>query len=159
MAPLSGLRELEEQASQSKAATQSGLCADTIVLTMNGERRADTLRAGDRLITRDAGMAYLKSVTLHHVQMDAIRIKAGSLGHTRPPEDVILPCETQILVRDWRANALFGQTQALVRACDLKDGEYVSLLKDQQLTVVRLIFERPHIIYAGGLELACQTPD
>ena len=154
-------REDEVQASEDQVAqtvvAQAGLCADTIVLTMDGELRARDIAPGDRIITRDAGMVVLLGVRRKRVTCDAVQIKAGSLGHKRPPEDLILPYGTKILVRDWRAEAIFGSAQALVAAQNLQDGEYVSLLPDQQLEIVEFIFEQPHVIYAGGLEIGCQT--
>lgn len=154
-------REDEVQASEDQAvqaiAAQTGLCADTIILTMDGELRAWDIAPGDRIITRDAGMAVLLGVRRKRIKADAICIKAGSLGHKRPPEDIILPCGTQLLIRDWRAEALFGSPQALVPAQDLQDGEYVSLLREQEMDVVEFIFDKPHVIYAGGLEIGCQT--
>ena len=43
-----------------------------------------------------------------------VRIKAGSLGHTRPGHDTVLPAHQKVLLRDWRlAQALFGAPQAL----------------------------------------------
>lgn len=136
---------------------QAGLSANTIVLTMNGERAVRDLKPGDRIITRDAGMAILKDIRSSTKTCPTVRIKAGSLGHNRPPDDIMLPAGTQILVRDWRAKALFGQTQALVPAHKLHDGEYVTVLGAATLSVYELTFERPHIIYAGGLEVSCQT--
>ena len=161
MEPKMARREDEVQASEDQKAqgisAQSGLCADTIILTMDGELRARDIAPGDRIITRDAGMVVLLGVRRKRVTCDAIQIKAGSLGHKRPPEDIILPCGTQILIRDWRAEALFGNPQALVAAQDLQDGEYVSLQPAQQLEIVEFIFDKPHVLYAGGLEIGCQT--
>ena len=154
-------RENEVQASEDQTAqviaAPSGLCADTIVLTMDGELLARDIAPGDRIITRDAGMVVLLGVRRKRITCDAIQIKAGSLGHKRPPEDILLPCGTKLLIRDWRAEALFGSAQALVAAQDLQDGEYVSRLSNQELEIVEFIFDKPHVIYAGGLEIGCQT--
>ena len=51
-----------------------------------------------------------------------------------------------------------GTKQALIAAQDLQDGEYVKILPQQELDVVEFIFDKPHVIYAGGLEVGCQTP-
>lgn len=154
-------RDNEVQASEDQKKrvmpAQSGLCADTIVLTMDGELPARDIAPGDRIITRDAGMAVLVGVRRKRVTCDAVQIKAGSLGHKRPPEDVILPCGTELLIRDWRANAIFGTPQALISAQDLQDGEFVKVVTAQELDVIEFIFDKPHVIYAGGLEIGCQT--
>lgn len=161
MEPKMARREDEVQASedQKKLETtpQAGLCADTIVLTMDGELPARDIAPGDRIITRDAGMAVLLGVRRKRVTCDAIQIKAGSLGHKRPPEDIILPCGTQILIRDWRAQALYASVQKLVAVQDLQDGEFVTCLPAQELEIIEFVFDSPHVIYAGGLEVGCQT--
>ncbi len=151
----------EDQASENqtvqKASVQSGFCADTIILTMDGELLARDIAPGDRIITRDAGMVKLLGVRRKRVVCDAVCIKADSLGHTRPAEDVTLPCGAEILIRDWRANAMYGAKQALVSAQDLQDGEFIKVMEKQSLEIVEFIFDTPHILYAGGLEVRCQT--
>ncbi len=161
MEPKVARRENEVQASEDQKArvksAQSGLCAETIILTMDGELPARDIAPGDRIITRDSGMAVLLGVRRKRVTCDAVQIKAGSLGHKRPPEDMLLPCGTKLLIRDWRADAIFGTKQAYIAAQDLQDGEFVKIIPAQELDVVEFIFDKPHVIYAGGLEVGCQT--
>ena len=45
-----------------------GLLADSIILTLDGERRVTDLRVGDRVITRDSGTAVLRGITRHRVR-------------------------------------------------------------------------------------------
>ena len=162
MEPKMARREDEAQALENLKAqentAQAGLCADTIILTMDGELPAHDIAPGDRVITRASGMVVLLGARRKRVTCDAVQIKAGSLGHKRPSEVVVLPCGTKLLIRDWRANAIFGTKQALIAAQDLQDGEYVKIFPQQEMDVVEFIFEKPHVIYAGGLEVSCQTP-
>lgn len=158
MEPKMARRELEGDTSTEQHVRQAGLCADTIILTMDGELRASDIAPGDRIITRDSGVAVLRDVRRTTLRCDLVRIKAGSLGHKRPPDDITLPCNTSILIRDWRAKALFGKDQALIEAQDLQDGEYIKVERDQAVELIELIFDKPHVVYAGGLEVACQTP-
>ena len=161
MEPKMARRENEVQASEDQNVIadtrQAGLCADTIVLTMDGELPARDIAPGDRIITRDAGMAILLGVRRKRVTCCGVQIKAGSLGHTRPPEDITLPFGTRILIRDWRARALYSSVQKLVAAEELIDGEFVTNTPVQEFEIVEFIFEAPHVIYAGGLEIGCQT--
>ncbi|MBW4972442.1 Hint domain-containing protein [Roseovarius mucosus] len=131
-----------------------GLLADSIILTLDGERRVADLNVGDRVITRDSGTAVLRGIARHRLRTAAVRIMAGTLGHTRPERDVTLPAGQLLLVRDWRAKALFGDTQALVPATRLVDGEFVTLEAAQEMTLFSLDFAAPHILYVDGLELA-----
>jgi len=161
MEPKMARRVNEVQASEDhpmqSGVSHSGLCADTIVLTLDGELPARDIAAGDRVITRDCGLAVVVDVIRTRVTSEVVQIKAGSLGHTRPSEDMVLPSTTKLLIRDWRAEALFGKPQALVAAKDLQDGEFVKVVAEQTLDIVELIFEKPHVVYAGGLEVACRS--
>lgn len=136
-----------------------GLLAGTIVLTSDGEMPVDALCAGDRIITRDAGMIRLVAVSRRRMHGRAILFAAGSLGHTRPGEDSLLPAGQAVLVRDWRAGAMAGAAQALIRADALVDGEFVRDLGERSMRLFRLHLDAAHVIYAGGLEVAAGPRD
>lgn len=157
MEPKTARRADEVQASLDTS-TPGGLCADTIVFSLAGEIAAGALEVGAKIITRDSGIARLREIRRKTIRTGRVAIKAGSLGHRRPPQDLILPDNTLILVRDWRAQAMFSTEQALVPAARLHDGEFVRCLPKAQMEVVELIFDTPHVLYAGGLEIACATP-
>ncbi len=133
---------------------ETGFVTGTIVLTMDGEMPVEFLAPGDRVITRDCGMAHLQFITRSTRRIRVISIAAGSLGDTRPDQDLILPAAQQVLIRDWRAKAMFNARQALVRAEALIDGEFIRDLGEQDITLHQLRFAGSHIVYAGGLELA-----
>lgn len=132
----------------------SGLRADSIIMTMNGEMAVCDLSPGDRVITRDSGMAHVRSVISRKVTTRAVRIRAGSLGHTRPDCDVTIPAGQPVLVRDWRARAIFNARQAMVPAHRLIDGEFITDAGEVEMTLYHLAFDAPHILYVDGLELA-----
>jgi len=118
------------------------------------------IRSGDHVITRSAGLVRINAVSRHRVLQQAISIAAGSLGDTRPDSDVVLPADQHVLIRDWRAQALFGRDQALVPASALVDGEFICDLGMQVLDLYWLQLDHAHVIYAGGLEVAGATlPD
>ncbi|MEL6958510.1 MAG: Hint domain-containing protein [Pseudomonadota bacterium] len=135
-------------------ANVAGLCDGTTVMTLDGALPVSDLTAGDRIITRDTGMAVLRDVKTRSVTVAAVRIKAGSLGHSRPEQDMILGPDTLVHIRDWRAKALFGADVATVKAKRLLDGEFVSEEDATQVTVYELIFDKQHIVYADGMEVA-----
>lgn len=137
-----------------KPANVAGLAKGTTVMTLRGEVPVQDLCAGERIITRDSGMATLKAVKTADVTMACIQIKAGSLGHTRPNEDMIVGPDTLVHIRDWRAKALFGADVATVKARRLIDGEFVSEQPTRSVRVFELVFDRQHILYADGLEVA-----
>ncbi len=138
-------------------APKAGFVAGTVLYTRDGEMPVEFLSPGDSLITRDAGIVRL--IRIHHRRTltRAISFAAGSLGHTRPDQDLILPGAQLVLVRDWRAQAMFGKDQALVRADTLVDDAFICDLGVQRMHLLQLQFDAPHVIYAGGLELSCMT--
>ncbi len=134
--------------------THSGLLSGATVMTLDGELPVETLVPGDRIITRDTGMAVLRDIRLSMVKTAPIRIKAGTLGHNRPGEDALVARDTKILIRDWRAEALYGEPQALVPAKRLVDGEFISEGDAEQMMMFELVFDSQHVIYASGMEIA-----
>lgn len=132
----------------------NAVCAGTLVLTLDGELPVEHLTPGDRIITRTSGTARLFRLRHRRLMVEAVSIAHGTLGNARPDRDVVLPARQEILVRDWRASALFGASQALVPACRLIDGTYIRSLGRQKLDLFELHFETPQILYADGLELA-----
>ena len=143
---------------------EAGLLGGSVIMTLDGEMRVSDLRPGSRVITRDTGMAVLRSVRRRRITGRAVRIKASSLGHNRPERDATLPAGQPVLVRDWRARALFGAEQALVPVSRLVDGEFVTLRDNATMTVYDLEFDTPHVLYVDGLEVAsfmgkCALPD
>lgn len=136
-------------------APRAGFFAGTILYTREGEMPVEFLSPGDGIITRDAGIVRLESIRHRRTLGRAISFAAGSLGHTRPEQDLVLPAAQMVLIRDWRAQAMFGQDQALVRADALVDDEFIRDLGVQRMHLHQLQFARPHVVYAGGLELSC----
>jgi hypothetical protein len=69
---------------------ESGLCAGTTVMTLDREVPVVHSSVGGRVITGDSGMSVIKAIHTRDVKMQPIRIKAGSLGHTRPDRDMMV---------------------------------------------------------------------
>ncbi|MCE0504570.1 Hint domain-containing protein [Roseivivax sp. GX 12232] len=132
----------------------NALLAGTRVLTLEGEMPVEYLSPGDRIITRDRGMVTLDDLRIMRGKVPVITIRAGSLGHMRPEADADLPASQEVLIRDWRAQALYGRARAMVPAERLVDGEFIRPAGLREVTLVALVFSEPHVIYAEGLELA-----
>ena len=150
-------RESGQRTAMRRMEPISGLMPGTLVLTEDGALPVETLTPGDRIITRNTGLVTLKAIEHDFEICETVRIRAGSLGHDRPDADTIVPSRQKLLIRDWRARALYLSDQALVEARRLIDGEYIRLQPRGQHMVFRLSFDSPQVIYADGLELACAT--
>jgi len=138
--------------------TLQGFPCGSVILTLDGALPVEHLNAGERIITRDRGMAILRGVTAFSTECDTVAVMAGTLGADRPDCDVILPADQKVLLRDWRAQALFGQAQALCPVRRLIDGEFIRAAGRRELRLFRLDFSAPHILYVDGMELACEPP-
>ena len=138
--------------------TLQGVLAGTVVLTADGALPVEFLSAGDRIATR-SGLRTLRGVAVQVVRRAAmVRIGTDTLGQGRPACETVVPAGQGILIRDWRAQALYGKPQAIVPAARLVDG---TLIRSEAHTDVRLYalqFDFAEVIYAGGLELSC-TPE
>lgn len=135
-----------------------GIASGSIIMTLDGEMPVEFLNEGDRVVTRDTGMSVVRSVRSFHITCNAVRLAAGSLGHTRPDRDVILAADQQVLIRDWRAQAMFGGKRAMVPARRLVDDEFVTDLGEVEMTLYQIEFDAPHVIYVDGLELHSTQP-
>ena len=133
--------------------TNSGVCAGTTIMTMDGEIPVEHLSVGDRVITRDSGMCVLREITSERAKIAPIRIKAGSLGHARPDRDMLVSPSALLYIRDWRAEALFGASAVSVEANRLVDGEFLSQRPARDMQIFTLVFDRQHILYADGIEM------
>jgi len=49
---------------------------------------------------------------------------------------------------------MFGKPQVIVQAGQLIDGEFITDLGVRNLQLVHLTLDRPHVIYADGLEIS-----
>lgn len=153
------LRQDAGKANARVPAQEAGLPGRALIMTCDGEKRVADLRPGERIVTRDSGTAILREVTGRRIETRAVRIKAGSLGHNRPERDATLPAGQPVLLRDWRAQAIFGAPQVLAAAGRLADGEFVSVRDGVTMTVFDLEFDNPHVLYVDGLEVASFLAD
>ncbi|KAJ54592.1 hypothetical protein ACMU_17960 [Actibacterium mucosum KCTC 23349] len=129
-----------------------GIAAGTEVLTLDGALPVEFLNAGDRVITR-AGMRVLRSVTVREAETEMYLVRPGALGEDQPGEDTLVPAGQMMLLRDWRAQALFGAERALVAVERLADGVYISQV-EAATRCYHLQFDEDEVIYAGGMEVA-----
>lgn len=141
------------------AGTPMAIAPGTPVLTLDGALPVDHLYPGDRLVTRHGARPLL---ALDRVTLAAgtpiVEIAKNALGG-RPERDLWLPAGQRIVIRDWRAKALYGQGQVCIASGQLVDGEFIRLSAlAEDVTAYALRFGRPEVFYADGLELASADP-
>ena len=137
------------------AALSSGLVAGTKVMTLAGEMPVEYLSVGDRVITRSGARALraIESRILPTAKL--ICISASALGVEKPEEDMRVAPDQGIHIRDWRAKALKGTSQAVISAKDLADGEYIRMETAVGVCLFTLSFDTAEVIYANGVEVTC----
>lgn len=136
-------------------ASPMAIAPGTTVLSLDGALPVEHLFVGDRVITRHGArpLIAIDKITLP-AGSAIVRMTKNALGG-RPERDLWVPAGQRVLIRDWRAQALYGQKQACVPAGQLADGEYIRIETVQEaLTGFALRFGRPEVFYADGLELA-----
>jgi len=136
------------------AGSSAALPIGTELLTLAGALPVEALYPGDKLITRDAGAQPLVRIMRHPVPegMRFVAVSRNALGG-KPTRDVILPACQPILVRDWRARAMFGTPSARVPLARLVDGDHLRRTQERPAALLTLTCARVHILYADGLEV------
>lgn len=137
------------------AGTPMSIAPGTGILTLDGALPIEHLYPGDMVITRHGAraLAGIDKIVLP-AGTPIVEITRNALGG-RPERDLWVPAAQRILIRDWRARALYGQAQACVPAGQLVDGDYIRhAVLTTEVTGFALRFGRPEVFYADGLELA-----
>lgn len=135
--------------------TDAAILLGTPVMTLDGELPVEFIAPGDRVITRN-GMRKVVAIEVTRVEnARVVCISCDSLGVGRPAEDLIVSPNQPVLIRDWRAMALYNTAEAMIPAARLCDGEFIrgEILAEARFFTLR--FDGAEVIYAGGMELAC----
>lgn len=139
-----------------QAAPTTGLLAGCNILTIQGYKPIEDLAPGDRIITR-SGLRILKDIATYTEVFQAVRVKSGSLGFNRPATDMKIAPDQDVMVRDWRAQVLFGAQTAMIPVSKLNDGGYITIdATPQAHQVYHLQFEHQEVLYADGVEVVSQ---
>ncbi len=133
----------------------TGFALGARVATMDGLLPVEFLELGERIITR-AGARVLRGISALPMVSNLVRIAPGALGHDRPGAALVLGAGTEVLLRDWRAQAFFGKAQALIPVSRLIDGQFVTRLSGVRTRLFALHFDVAEVIYADGVELGCR---
>lgn len=135
----------------------TGLVAGTLIRTAEGEFPVEYLLAGDMIETANNGLVELRGTSLIEArEVDVVMISADAMGDplARPAHDLVVPVQQQVLVHDWRAQILHGQTSMLTPASSLVDDVQVIRQTRARVRLIRLHFDQPQVIWADGLQVA-----
>lgn len=134
----------------------------TRIETPEGLRRVESLREGDKVLTRDSGAQEIQWVGRRRMTgarlytmpyLRPIRIRAGAFGTGRPDEELLVSPDHRILLKGAPARALFNTPEVLVAARDLVNGHSVNVdLGLKEVTYVHLLLPSHHVIRANGVD-------
>ena len=131
----------------------TGVAAGTLVATMTGEVAAERLQAGMTIITRDAGLQQLVSVT-HTAAVagaKAVRIAAGALGNGLPERDITVSEGHRVLLCSDTLALLFDVSEALVAAGDLVGRPGITRVTAPSLGWVSLALASGELVLTEGV--------
>ncbi len=136
------------------------LCLGTQVETASGAMPVEQIVPGVMVLTRDAGYQPVRWIGRHHLRtaelqakphLRPIRIRKGALGCGLPVRDLLVSPQHRVLVRDPLAELLFGDTEVLVAAKDLVNGQTVAVVEGGQVDYVHILFDRHQVVWSEGL--------
>jgi hypothetical protein len=124
-----------------------------MIRTDTAERPIETLRPGDRVITRDNGVQQIRWIGQRRVSgygdLAPVSIGANVVEGARAA--LLVSPHHRILYTGYVAELLFGEVEVLVAAKDLIDGKDVQRRPCDQVTYIHLMFDRHEVIYANGM--------
>ena len=134
----------------------------TRIATPDGPKLIQSLRPGDRVLTKDDGaqevlwtgsrrMSGARLYAMPHLR--PIRFRAGAFGNDRPEPDLIVSPAHRMLIKGAAAQTLFGTTEVLVRAEDLLNDTTITVdYVLREVTYIHILLERHNIVFANGVE-------
>lgn len=129
---------------------------NTMIATITGERAVQALRMGDKIITRDNGLqeiAWIGHKTIDLKAAPALRpilIKAGSLGHNQPEQDILVSPNHRMLVANDVTSLLFEERETLVAAKHLVGKSGIEIAAPASVTYYHILFENHEVVLGNG---------
>lgn len=132
----------------------------TLIATGKGERRVETLQAGDRVITRDRGMQvvhWVGKTTLTEKDLRAqpamrpVRLRAGCLGPDRPARDMLLSPNHRVLFNESQYTGKFAGSEVMAAAKHLTWMPGITQARAETVTYIHFMFAQHELVLSDGL--------
>lgn len=137
----------------------------TMIRTDAGERPIEELREGDHVICcegRPRPIRWIGSRLIAETELRAnpwlrpVRFETGALGPGLPSQPLTLSPQHRVLLRDWRAELLFGEFEVLAPAKSLINDRSILRVQDkQEVEYFHILLDSHDVIFANGVE--CET--
>jgi hypothetical protein len=131
----------------------------TMIMTPEGQRPVESLRPGDRVITRDNGIQTicwtgaktLDAAELRRApQLRPILIRAGALGHGMPERDMLVSPNHRMLYMSEELPLIMSEYEVLVAAKHMTRLEGIERAQVPGVTYLHLMCEKHEVILANG---------
>lgn len=133
----------------------------TMIETETGSRPIESLKAGDRILTRDHGYQRLHWIgcsDLGPAQLSAqpdlrpVLLRKDCFGPGQPARDMLVSPQHRLMLESRRARAMFGSPEVLAAAATLiDDGRIVRAAGISSVRYVHLLFDRHQLVRSDGL--------
>jgi len=153
-----------------RRAFSGGIGGDSQIRTPFGPKRAEMVRPGDLIVTRDNGLQPVRMIwsrRLTRADMEAgagrapVRLKPRAIGPMMPVRDLLVASDHRVLVPGYRLSVGSDSQACLMAAADLA-GASDSAYLDRSTAGVDLytfIFDTHQIFTASGLPVECFLPN
>ncbi len=130
-----------------------------MIATPKGEVPVESLREGDKVITRDNGIQEIRWTgkrTLNreeladHLNMKPIFIKAGALGHNLPERDMLVSPQHRMLITGETPQLYFEESEVLVAAKHLVGRQGIGIMDTMRTTYIHFMFDRHEVVLSDG---------
>jgi hypothetical protein len=125
--------------------------AGTLIKTTRGSRRVEDLRVGDYVITQDHGPQPIRWIANRTVfaqgNLAPIEFDIGTIGNDT---QLRLSPQHRVLVRGFRAQLYFGESEVLVPAKHLVNGRTIRQAHAHTVSYHHFLFDRHEIVTSNG---------
>jgi hypothetical protein len=131
----------------------------TMIATPRGEVPVETLRAGDRIVTRDNGLQEIRWIGQKQLSwsdmaaaphLRPVLVRQGSLGNALPERDMMVSPNHRLLVANDRTALYFDEHEVLVSAKHLVGSDGVHAVESMQTTYIHFMCDQHEVVLSNG---------
>ena len=131
----------------------------TRIATPKGEVPVESLRVGDKVVTRDNGLQEIRWVGRKDLggQMLAsqshlrpVLIRAGALGKGLPERDMLVSPNHRVLLMGERPSLYFDEREVLASAKHLVDGKGIERVEASAVSYIHFMFDHHEVVLSDG---------
>jgi len=130
-----------------------------MIATPGGEKPVESLRPGDKVLTRDNGIQEIRWTGQRDLSaaelavspnLRPVLIRAGALGRGLPERDMMVSPNHRMLVSNERTSLYFEEHEVLVAAKHLVDNVGVKAIETLGTSYIHFMFDRHEVVLADG---------